>query len=718
MKKEITLLGLLVLSFTSFGQETFSKLIDLNVAKRNIVRDFEMQDDKIYILAEHFCASTTNPSSYSSCTSLSKYSNKGELLQSILIDTLYPEGSNKLTFFNNTLYVSGHWHGALNGRPTALMEFDTDLSPLNSLSYESTVDWASNNEGIIQSNHSFYLYGSTLDSNTGKRYGQIMSLDNELHPRWAKKYGYGERKNNCLDLQYTTDEHLIFLNPYHDGPGLSGSSGFQILKLDQNGLVVDSFEFEDIAAENPAILASDDGSIYFTSQDHPLGNALPSNGRINKLSADFSNILWSFQLPTDPFSNARRYKIYDYLQTQDGNIIACGDVWDETEDGPAGGIHRTWNGFLVSMNPDGERNWLRIFKYENEQENLPTEQYGNYRHSHLRKVKEDDDGNIIACGTVSYTNTQQSILNDSVNTTNIWLLSVTPEGCIENNNCEEITIVKEGQLEDRKAAFKIGTTWTYEVEDPLSRAVSFQTYTIIDSAVIMNEKVHVISNSYDANLEYMLVKEDSVLFYDERLEAFQLNYKFYEDIDYSVAWKGVCHDSEMEIADVTIDSITKMPVENDSIEVQNVRLSNNGSVNSDINTSILKNIGLMYGGLRLPLGLALCDSRRQITKVRCFESDNYEYNFNNYPCDSTWFTTSIEPIAPPKLELFPNPSTGLLTLRGIDHDVHFQVFNALGQLIGEDKSVNHTITISSPGFYYLSFQYSDKIFTQKVIISE
>ncbi|HZV71270.1 MAG TPA: T9SS type A sorting domain-containing protein [Saprospiraceae bacterium] len=441
--KNFLVLSLLSIHLCLYSQETFSKLVNLNLALDNNLTDMEVSDSFIYVSASHLCTSDTNINILTSCTSLSKYDHWGNLTEKQLLDTFTPEGSNRLLLSNGQLYLSGHWHQDFSGRPTIVLKLNDSLKIITSYQFPSNFAEAPNNEGLIEYHNSLYLYGYKILYDEHKTYSNIIRINSETKvEEWDKIYSRAKKSNGCNDLQPTNDGNLIYIHNFYDKIGAGGEFGTQIVKMDTFGTVIDSFEFKDLSIDNPRLLASNEGNIYFTSQNHPYPHTIPSNGRINKLKSNFKELEWSLLLPSNGFIDAHKYRIYDYTQALNGDIVACGTVWEEGPDGPIGTpLNHTWNGFIARVTQSGKLRWLRIYRQPNNLINLPPDQFGDFRHSNLSKIHETSTGLFITGGTVYFTETQTASLSPDESLSDIWLMTVDQNGCLEGEECNETIII-------------------------------------------------------------------------------------------------------------------------------------------------------------------------------------------------------------------------------------------------------------------------------------
>ncbi len=251
--------------------------------------------------------------------------------------------------------------------------------------------------------------------------------------------------------------------------------------------------------------------------------------------------------------------------------------------------------------------------------------------------------------------------------------------------------------------FDIGTKWIYEVETfsggPFKN-ISFESYEIVDTATIGGQVAFVVEEGSTGTLHYLRQEGNIISFWDTDLETYQLNYDFALYSQYGVPWAGQCSGGG-GIATMSADSITQRVVDGDTIPLQHLRIENNGTIEGDLLTNVYAGIGQQSGGLRLPLGYGLCDAVREITRLRCFDNDSLQYNFVGYSCDSTFLITSTSETTQSAISLFPNPSSGLVNIKGAPLSAPYELYAVDGRLVQSGIISGRQLFIDRPGIYWL-----------------
>lgn len=711
MMKKHLILVLMLLSITSIAsaqQNTFSKKYPLG----KVTRDMVLLDNQITLATQKSCPIDTSVSA--SCSSISTFDLNGDLINTMLIDSLYPEGNDRL-YFDDHFYFIGHLHGQEGALPTYLTTFETDLSSPISMHIPFSLGGVNVTEGVIGDDLHLYIYGRNYTDETSDVFPFIQKINRYSYDViWEKIYESPQRINKVADLQWTEDGNLIILNQRDDGAGAGDPDHYDLIKLDTAGNIVNQYTEEERGWAPHSLLASSTGDIYFSS-DLEQGVTFPSpDGIVNKLDADMEEVEWSLWLPSDPFTNGREYEVHDLHEAANGDILACGTTWDAT-DGTVLDLHGTWNGFIARISTEGELLWLKVYRHPSHL--VPQTELGRYKESILRKIEETPSGEIIAVGDVGYRSLQiiELGLEEGLKR-DIWLLSADSMGCIAGEECEEI-IVLDG-INENEANFHIGTKWTYELEYFSPPRLVPHTNEIIGLTTLNDTLAYVIDNGITiTSLEYMHVSGDSIYFWDSIEERFQLNFDFSATTAYETTWTGHCYSSEIGDAFVEVDSIVQVEVQDHIVDVQYLDVSYS-SAYPNMAARVYTGIGNDY---TLKLGLAEdCDYNWRINKLRCFENGSEFYNFVDYPCDSVIIIVDVNEVETMKpYELYPNPSKGLVNIKGLGSQaVAYKLYDAAGRLVKTGEIHHEALYIDKAGIYFLEIDNKGLRQTMRVMILE
>ena len=698
-----------------YGQETYSKVIDIDVdASRNYIRDMIMMEDKIITQSIQFCSQDT---SNFVCGIMSKFNLNGEINKKNynFLTAAFYDGPNCIQYSNDRFYYSTNLLED-SYLYTTLFNYDIELEEQMNLSFMGPESKSNiNNQGIRVLNDKIYIYGNVHNASGVPDSVQIIKTDLEGNEIWRKYYTYGNSGLAINNLQATPDGNLAFILQINSPNGANnGFDGYQLMKIDTAGNVIDIFAFEDSNRQPNRLLASSDGGYVFSSIHHPITGSdifTTGYGLINKMDAGMDTLEWSLILPNDQLVDGRHYRMWDYLEAANGDIVACGMAYDNTDTELATGVpdkNSTWNGFIIRLSPDGGIKWLRLYKNNNDL--LPHDEYGRFRPSRLNKIKELSDGRFIAAGDVFVKNSQLAAIDEQeTEAFHLWFLMVDENGCLEGYDCEEI--IRLSQHQDSVVSIE-NHIWIYEEVDNFFGVGPYQ-------IGFANYKIPAFIYQ-DGSIEYgdtisptFYIKNNKMYFWDHYYQEYIMYYDWQESESYEIKYYDQFMDSE-EIATVIIDSITHRYFGDDSLQVQHVHILNSGTL-EDYTDVVYKGIGPGYFGIRFLLGCGLCDFDPQITILRCFTNDTMTYSFVPYACDSTWLVTNTHEIDKDQILVYPNPTDDRIHIKGIESDLEYEVFTMSGHLIKKGKTKDNSILFESNGLYMVRLKVEDTWISKKVV---
>lgn len=684
-----------------YSQETYSNMIDVDTnASRNYIRDMVLVEDEIVTQSIQFCSQDTL--SYV-CGSMTLFDQNGEIVKSSYnyLTAAFYDGPNCLNFDNNNVFYSTNLLMD-NYDHTNLFVYDLELNEQLNLSFSGPLSNSNiDNQGIEIIGDHIYLYGVVHNASGVPDSIQIIKTDMDGNELDRFYYSYGNSSLDINNLQSTPDGNLTFILDIDPPNGANtGFRGYQLMKIDTSGQVLDTFSFEDNGQQPNRLLSSSDGSYYFSSLEHPFDGWDPlSYGMINKMDVNMDTLEWSLILPNNQLVDGRHYRMWDYIEAANGDIVACGMAYDNTDTELSTGVpdeNSTWNGFITRITPDGDIKWLRLYKNNNDL--LPHDEYGRFRPSRLNKIKELPDGRFIAAGDVFVKNSQLAAINEQeTEAFHLWLLMVDENGCLEGYDCEEI--IRLSQQQDSVVSIE-NHVWVYEEEEYFgggNSEIGFENISI--PAFIYQDGTVVYGDTISPTF---YVESQKMYFWDGYYQDYIMYYDWRETESYEIPYYNQFMDSE-EIATVVIDSITYKHFGDDSLQVQHVHILNSGTL-EEYTDDVYESIGASYFGIKFLLGCGLCDDNPYTTRLRCFTNDTMTYQFVPYACDSTWLFTSTHEIDKVQPKLYPNPTNGIVFIDGINTDVEYELYSLSGQIIKQGMTTNRTVNIENNGFSILKLK--------------
>jgi hypothetical protein len=85
--------------------------------------------------------------------------------------------------------------------------------------------------------------------------------------------------------------------------------------------------------------------------------------------------------------------------------------------------------------------------------------------------------------------------------------------------------------------------------------------------------------------------------------------------------------------------------------------------------------------------------------LRCYSDSQIQYHYNSAPCDSLP-TTDVVEVNPIKITIFPNPTTGNITIKGIAQPT-IAIYNLMGQRVVLSQGNNEVSLAQLPSGMYL-----------------
>ncbi len=712
---------ILLISLVSFNyllsQNTFSKVYTLESSVIGSgLNDFINYKGDNYLFCIRFCPFEFGDRS---CTKIVRTNLSGEIFEEINLDTQsLANNFNISTLKNQEFYLSlGTWE--IKDNFSFLGKYNEKFRVLNSkIIKPNNTDLTQTSKGVFFVNNNLYTLSNEFSYSRSTIPRIILSsIDtNTLIINWSRSFTHGDYTKDAHDLQTTHDGNLAFIMNSGAPAGASNIEHmFKIIKIDTEGNVLDSFQCKNDDTNNKvSLLVSKTGDYYFCTREHPIKQNTYTVGSVNKLNKKLE-LEWSVEFPNNQLIDGRYYKTSRIKECKNGDILTTGRVRDTRDSKiPGGDLSTAWSGFICRMSPNGAIKWLRIYKLP--QELLDIDIYGQYRYSDLNKAEELDNGDIIACGNAFYSNWQMSALDPyKVQTNQVWQLRVDSLGCLEGYPCDTIIRIRPKEKE-KVPSFNIGTTWTYETENYIGGGnsdIKFVKIQIRDTANSNGKKIYVI------NSDSMYYEDEKMYFWDNDIKKYVMYYDFAAPFkNYSIEYMDPFK-REIKLAEITVDSVYNTVLGTDTILTQLIRIRKNGDPKEDRLVQVYKNIGAGEENVKL-IFETLASGPLSITKLRCFNSDTIAYNFQKYPCDSTWFTTGVFDEQRPRILLYPNPASDMLWLN-IEHkggSKHVLLFDLNGKETGKYPIVEGVMSIPTGeienGFYILTSD--DKSWSRKVVI--
>lgn len=258
----------------------------------------------------------------------------------------------------------------------------------------------------------------------------------------------------------------------------------------------------------------------------------------------------------------------------------------------------------------------------------------------------------------------------------------------------------------------IGAKWYYGEGFAFSGNIDYVLYTSEKDTTVKGQNCRKIIKNHDfvcysrPKFELMYSNSDTVFFYDNKFDSFQMLYRFNavkNDSWYILAEK---YQNLIDTIMVRVDSTSSMLVNNQSLKVQYVSYINLKSPTYAHKSTIIEKIGdpaymfdyyIQYTGfcdINYPRGL------------RCYEDTIIgNYHFANMDsCMHTYiWPIGLKPISEEDIILYPNPTNETIYITGLNHTAYFQMYDINGRLVksGNTKDAQIQVKDLVSGIYML-----------------
>lgn len=220
---------------------------------------------------------------------------------------------------------------------------------------------------------------------------------------------------------------------------------------------------------------------------------------------------------------------------------------------------------------------------------------------------------------------------------------------------------------------------------------------------------------YFRNTEYLRSEGNKIF----RLSLDHLQEFLIIDFDETLGYTLLYESSEgnIDTGQVVVDSfgVEVMP-DGKVVDVQYMRIFNNQSFDDNAAYKVYRDIGFVQYGLLFPdLGTGLCDIYEGV-QLRCSINGLDTVHFTSFDCFDLSFPNGIKEVAPIRIELFPNPTSGWVN---IPNDFQLvDIFNMQGKTLNTVQSGNGVdISDMSPGIYFIQLRASttNEIYWSRII---
>jgi len=411
MKKIIYIFLLLCAPMKSFPQETFNKIIPFDYSPTiNEVIDLE---DEVLIAVNHFIENSVSTTiiSHELETFFTTY-------KYILHCGL---GRSSFNRYENRFFLAGDNFDGEGNYDTKFIEIDKELNIITEVNFENLID----KNAVLQSqivDDNMYIIGIKEHAGNIQRELTLRKIGLNGSQKWYKTYFPEYKYTYSWGTSTTLDGHLLLNN----GVVYKHITGRhpQLVKIAPNGNII--WEY-----------VSDETTLYLNSKN--CGTSL-SNGNYLLVYPDdkrndidywindwhFGPIIFEWVDRSGVFikNNLTIFKAkldIDFKDLEAGRgdyFFGYGKYWDSEFD--------NYYGFITKYSNDGDTIWSHKYIYSDQDST-------NIYHT-INDIYERENGDIIVLGS----------RKDPWETKEIWLFFINENGCMSDEDCEEIIVKAKG----------------------------------------------------------------------------------------------------------------------------------------------------------------------------------------------------------------------------------------------------------------------------------
>jgi Secretion system C-terminal sorting domain len=260
----------------------------------------------------------------------------------------------------------------------------------------------------------------------------------------------------------------------------------------------------------------------------------------------------------------------------------------------------------------------------------------------------------------------------------------------------------------------IGAKWYYDEQFASSGDIDYIKYTSEKDTIVNGQSCRKINKRHDLycyerpEIELMFSKNDSVFFYDPKLDTFQLLYNFnaIKNDSWFFSFKEVPI-GRIDTVNIVVDSIGSMIANTKILKILYVTYTIKfESTSIQYPSRIIEKIGDASFMFRFYPSINIACDMNYTNGIRCYEDPAFgNYHFLSMDsCTYTYKWTEIKSKKINKIIVYPNPSNKTIQIAGLNQAKYYQMSDINGKLIKSDIILDSQIVIKDllDGFYILS----------------
>ena len=279
----------------------------------------------------------------------------------------------------------------------------------------------------------------------------------------------------------------------------------------------------------------------------------------------------------------------------------------------------------------------------------------------------------------------------------------------------------------------IGAKWHYTERFPNPEEIGYVTITSEKDTIIKNKACRLLDCDYVcwelSGNQYIYSQNDSVYFYDQKIDTFQLLYAF--DAQKGDSWEIRLQDYNLDIytLKVNIDSTYETTINDINLRTYDVTytiLNFRDNEDYSYSSTVIEKFGDLKYMFNIPdVVSAACDANRP-DGMRCYEDSDFGF-YSTGIADSCTYTYDYfvgigQNNQNNTFKIFPNPSMEWIDIESnLQNDYLLKIYTIRGQEIHSEKVCKNTrIDISnlSKGVYVIQLFQNNKVLKIQKIIKQ
>ena len=214
-------------------------------------------------------------------------------------------------------------------------------------------------------------------------------------------------------------------------------------------------------------------------------------------------------------------------------------------------------------------------------------------------------------------------------------------------------------------------------------------------------------------IEYIYTSNDTVFFYDENFDKFQILYVFNLSVNDSWQVEILSYDMNIDTITATIDSIYTIQINSNNLQTYNVTYSIESEFNKrSYSSTFIETIGDVNNMFNFEYYDIVCGGSWS-TGLRCYEDSVFGYYQRNtsIACDYEYSTVGINELKNNSFTIFPNPTADFVLIE-TEYDKNLEIefidikSNFLfSQNLKKGKQIN--VSHLGKGVYFLRLKSND-----------